>query len=227
MDQEVRNTSTRQTVFADIAEARDLIAKGGAEVVPDVPLISYDVLQFEGSDGLDQIWNHDSARHFPSFVECYINFSVKSIEDLINFNSEHAEKALSGGFEKPQGLLQDSVERQNDLSPAKYEEAKAFIRHKARVEGYERTFMNYDIDILAGPLDSRMGSIAAAAGLPSATAPLGYADSYNGRAYGLSITMGAGNEEKLVQFMSAWSASHPGLPKPPPQMANSKARSNL
>lgn len=126
------------------------------------------------------------------------------------------------GFEKPQGLLEDSIEKKDDLSPDKYEEAKAFIRHKARVEGYDRAFKDYDIDILAGPLDSRMGSIAAAAGLPSATVPLGYADFYNGRAYGLSIIADAGNEEKLVQFMSAWSASHPGLPKPPPQMANAK-----
>lgn len=67
-------------------------------------------------------------------------------------------------------------------------------------------------------LDCRVGSMSAAAGYLHATVPLGYADNYNGRAYGLSIVAGAGKEDKALQFMSAWEASHPRLRKPSPQM---------
>lgn len=67
-------------------------------MVGNVPLIPYDVLQFEGSDGLDQIWNHDFARHFPSFVAGYLDPPIKTVEDLVKFNSDNAEKALPGGM---------------------------------------------------------------------------------------------------------------------------------
>ena len=60
--------------------------------------------------------------------------------------------------------------------------------------------------------------MSAAAGYLHATVPLGYADNYNGRAYGLTIVAGAGKEEKALQFMSAWEASHPGLRISPPQL---------
>ena len=60
--------------------------------------------------------------------------------------------------------------------------------------------------------------MAAAAGYLHATVPLGYADNYNGRAYGLTIVAAARNERKAFEFMGAWEASHPGLRKPPPSM---------
>ncbi|KAJ5723744.1 hypothetical protein N7488_001779 [Penicillium malachiteum] len=173
---------------ADILDAMDMIAKGGGKVVQDFSLISYDKLQFERSDGLDQIWNHDFAHLFAAFVR------------------------------GPQGLLEDSIKMDSHLTAENYHKATTILREKARVEGYEKAFREYDVDIIAGPLDSRLGSIAAVAGFPSATVPLGYAESYNGRAYGLSIIAGAGKEEKLVQFMSAWNESHPELPKPPPML---------
>ncbi|KAJ5609522.1 hypothetical protein N7528_010089 [Penicillium herquei] len=201
---------------ADILDAMNLIAQGGGKVVQDISLISYDELQFEGLDGLDQIWNHDFAHCFTSFVQGYVDPPVRSVEDMIAFNIRNAEKALPGDFEKPQGLLEDSIKKESHLTVEKYHGATTSLREKARVEGYEKAFREYDVDIIAGPLDSRLGSIAAVAGFPSATVPLGYAESYNGRAYGLSIIAGARKEEKLVQFMSAWNESHPELPKPPP-----------
>ncbi|KAK2763968.1 hypothetical protein FQN54_009587 [Arachnomyces sp. PD_36] len=130
------------------------------------------------------------------------------------------------GFADPQALLEDAICNRDRLSDEKYEEAKAFVRKGARTNGYDKIFKEHGVDIVAGPLDSRMGSMAATAGLPSATVPLGYADFFNGRAYGLSIIAGAGREDKLVEFMSAWEASHPGLWKPPAQLAHS-ASSNL
>ncbi|KAJ5709046.1 hypothetical protein N7493_010380, partial [Penicillium malachiteum] len=185
---------------ADVLDAMDMIAEGGGKVVQDISLISYDELQFEGSDRLDQIWNHNFAHLFASFVQGYVDPPVNSVEDLINFNIRNAKKALPGDFEKPQGLLEDSIKKETHLTAEKYYEAKTTFREKARVEEHEKAFREYDVDIIAGPLDSRLGSIAAVAGFPSATVPIGYAESYNGRAYGLSIIAGAGKEKKTCSI---------------------------
>ena len=76
--------------------------------------------------------------------------------------------------------------------------------------------------MLIGPLDGRIVTVAAAAGYPAGVAPLGYADNYNGRAYGVAIVAKAGEEGKILQAMSAWEKTMPRR-IPPPQLANYKA----
>lgn len=117
-----------------------------------------------------------------------------------------------------QQCLEDAIKNRNRLSKEKYEEYKQKIRFAAWTNGFEKLFKHHEIDIIAGPQDSQLGTIAGAAGLLSASAPLGYADSYNGRAYGLSLIAGPGREDQIVHFMSAWEANQPGLRKPPPQL---------
>ena len=63
--------------------------------------------------------------------------------------------------------------------------------------------------MLIGPLDGRIVTVAAAAGYPAGVAPLGYADNYNGRAYGVAIVAKAGEEGKILQAMSAWEKTMP------------------
>ena len=104
------------------------------------------------------------------------------------------------------------------LSDEKYEDARKQIRATARTGGFDKIFNENDVDIVASLLDCRVGSMSAAAGYLHGTVPLGYADNYNGRAYGLTIVAGAGKEDKALRFMRAWEASHPELRKPPPQM---------
>ena len=60
-----------------------------------------------------------------------------------------------------------------------------------------------------------MASVAAVAGYPVASVPLGYAD-VNGRAFGMNMIAKAGEEAKMLEIMSAWEVSLPDARKPPP-----------
>lgn len=70
-----------------------------------------------------------------------------------------------------------------------------------------------------GPADARMASVAAAAGFPVGTVPLGYAN-FNGRAFGMNIIAAAGQESKMIEVMSAWENTFPEARKPPPILSN-------
>lgn len=67
-------------------------------------------------------------------------------------------------------------------------------------------------------MDGRIPIIAAAAGRPVGTVPLGYSPT-NGRPYGLAVVAVAGEEAKMLDFMTAWEATMPER-KPPPQMVD-------
>ena len=73
------------------------------------------------------------------------------------------------------------------------------------------------IDVIMGPADARMASVAAAAGYPVATVPLGFAD-FNGRAFGMNVIAPAGQEHEIFRVMSAWETTF-GPREPPPLLA--------
>ena len=70
-----------------------------------------------------------------------------------------------------------------------------------------------------GPADARMASVAAAAGFPVGTVPLGYAD-FNGRAFGMNLLSASGQESEMIEVMSAWEEAFPQARKPPPMLLN-------
>ncbi|KAL5331384.1 hypothetical protein ACEPPN_000914 [Leptodophora sp. 'Broadleaf-Isolate-01'] len=78
----------------------------------------------------------------------------------------------------------------------------SFIRTTAKENGFDRIFEETNTDLLLGPLDGRIVTIAAAAGYPCGVVPLGYADDYNGRAYGAVFVSRAGMESKILQAMN-------------------------
>lgn len=80
-----------------------------------------------------------------------------------------------------------------------------------------------EIDVIMGFADARMASVAAAAGYPVATVPLGFAD-FNGRAFGMNIIAPAGQEHNILRVMSAWETTF-GPRKPPPMLEGWDARS--
>lgn len=86
----------------------------------------------------------------------------------------------------------------------------------------------FDIDVIIGPADSLLSSIAAMsgsslhpysfplanrAGLPTACLPLSYLE-LNGRPFGLQALANAHREDLLVQVMSAWEATFPSRQPP-------------
>ncbi|KAK5073312.1 hypothetical protein LTR24_010359 [Lithohypha guttulata] len=73
------------------------------------------------------------------------------------------------------------------------------------------------VDVIMAPSDSRLVSVASAAGCPVANVPLGFAR-FNGRAHGLNVIARPRDERALLQVMLAWQGTFPEALAPPPMM---------
>ncbi|KAK5062767.1 hypothetical protein LTR84_004842 [Exophiala bonariae] len=214
----------------------DKIEKDGAKVVRDVNVAKTFDLEFEGKCGLEAIWDYEFPGALAKFFDFYQDSSIKTLQDLIQFNNDHPDLELPKGKivvsiitalhanlfpnldqANPQGLLTDALEP--GYSKDQYEKAKAYIRGEGKAT-FDSIFLEQGVDVVAGPLDGRIVSTAACAGYPACVVPLGYAPNTYGRAYGVTAVAAAGGEGKLIEFMSAWAASNPGLWQPPPLVVN-------
>jgi amidase len=108
--------------------------------------------------------------------------------------------------------------RDNNLSYSDYTKAVASIRGTASAS-INKTLADQKIDVVLGPAEARMASVAAVAAFPVASVPLGFAD-FNGRVFGMNVISGAGEEGKIFRFMSAWEATFPEARQPPPMLVN-------
>ncbi len=102
------------------------------------------------------------------------------------------------------------------MTEEKYAEGVKTIREAAGVNGIDKTLAEFNLDVIIGPMDGRIPTVAAAAGYPVGTMPLGYS-STDGRAFWACIISGAGGEAKILKAMSAWYATMPAR-EPPPQL---------
>ncbi|MCJ1249866.1 hypothetical protein MMC30_007092 [Trapelia coarctata] len=134
------------------------------------------------------------------------------MEEIIQFNKDHREQELLPAYPGQQQLEMSS---HSTLTSSQYEEIVKFVRLMAKTNGFDRIFVDNEVDLLMSSLDGRIVTIAAAAGYPACVIPLGYADNLNGRAYGVTIVAMAGREDQILEAMSAWEKTMPGR-RPPP-----------
>ena len=104
------------------------------------------------------------------------------------------------------------------MTHKRYERGLATTRNQTR-NAIEKSLKENDIDVIMGPADARIASVAAAAGYPVATVPLGFAD-FNGRAFGMNLIARENEEETLLQVMSAWEKTFG--PREPPTLPPSQ-----
>ena len=76
----------------------------------------------------------------------------------------------------------------------------------------------YDVDVIAGPCDSRFASVGSAAGVPVGNLPLGFAH-FNGRPFSLHVLAPKDEDVRILRVMSAWEATFPENVRPPPLLA--------
>ncbi|KAK3367391.1 amidase signature domain-containing protein [Lasiosphaeria ovina] len=196
-----------------LADAADIIAKSAGTVEQPVPLTSMDELVLDGEDALDQLWNHDFEKAWNVYLTGYKDTDIKSLVDIVEFNKKNPDIALPSAYPGQQ-LLEGALK--DTLSDEIYALGVKTIRDAARVNGIDKTLSEFDLDVIIGPMDGRIPTIAAAAGYPVGTMPLGYS-STNGRAFGACIITGAGQEDKILKAMSAWHVTMTKR-KPPPQL---------
>jgi hypothetical protein len=120
-----------------------------------------------------------------------------------------------------QQLLEDAIDETKRISSDKYHEGVRILRQAARTQGIDKTLAAHNLDVILGPMDGRIPTIAAAAGYPVGTMPLGYSVT-NGRPFGMCIVAAAGQEDKILRAMRAWDATI-GKRKTPPQLQRKQA----
>ncbi|KAJ5711486.1 amidase signature enzyme [Penicillium malachiteum] len=135
----------------------------------------------------------------PRFVDLFHECSITSVEDIVKFNKENAEKALPAPFTEQNDLenAMKTTDKKDNI-----DELKNNLRKAAR-DILDENFDNEGINILAAPGDSSLCIHAAAAGYPIATVPIGQLR-YNSRPFGLCLVARADEEKTLLQFMEAY-----------------------
>ncbi|MFN2501746.1 MAG: amidase [Pyrinomonadaceae bacterium] len=93
----------------------------------------------------------------------------KTLEDLIKFNDENKDKELPLFGQE---LFVDS-QKKGDLIDKAYTDALAKVKTAAREEGIDAVLGKYKLDALVGPTSGATWAIAATAGYPYITVPLG------------------------------------------------------
>jgi amidase len=121
------------------------------------------------------------------YLENLEESEVRSLADVIEYNLKHAEKELpprmnsnNASFTIPNPPLEYLLEltlwpdhprqdrfidsQNNTISPEVYERHLQHLRHVARDRGVERVLETYAVDVILGPTDSGLTSMAAAGG---------------------------------------------------------------
>ncbi|PTB49596.1 hypothetical protein M431DRAFT_500069 [Trichoderma harzianum CBS 226.95] len=186
-----------QAAYAKIA----LTAKSFKEV----ELVSIDAFEVNGRHSFYDI---QAARFKPTFEACLgtLEYSqVRTLDELIRFNQNHAEKALPPDYDNQDQLQNAATMTMSD------EEHDFLLRHARKVGrdiGIDKTLKEYDVDLIIAPADSPVNLLVSAAGYPSATMPLSYLE-YNGRPIGLVAFTTAGGEGMLLNFLRAYENTFP------------------
>ncbi|KAK4157240.1 amidase signature domain-containing protein [Chaetomidium leptoderma] len=172
----------------EIRQAYDVIKSKAKRFVNNVDLISIDnfVLDGEFSEGV--VVTVDLKKNLNTYLENLEESEVRSLADVINYNLKHADIKLP-----PHHPRQDlSIDSQNNsIAPEVYERHLQHLRHVARDRGVERVLETYAVDVILGPTDSGLTSMAAAGAYPLCAMPLSYLD-YNGRPFAVFGHRGTG-----------------------------------
>lgn len=161
---------------------------------------------------------------------------MKTLEDVVEFNKQHAAEELPpGDFFCPPPLpstgssakqiMKDQPSQQilengltDTMTDSEYDKGLKHLRESTR-DAVKKCLQEADADVIMASGESLMPTIAANAGYPIASVPLGFS-TYNGRPFGMEIMALNGQEGKIFEVMSAWEATFPEGRMPPPQLVD-------
>jgi amidase len=180
----------------------DAIRSAGATLVdatftPDYSQIGNDrtsVLQYEFKTDLNKYLAGRGAKY-------------KTLEDLIKFNEENKEKELT---KFGQELFIDS-QKKGDLTEKAYLDSLAKIKKATREDGIDAVLAKDKLDGLVGPTSGAMWSIAAVAGYPFITVPLGLREN---TATGMAFFGRPFSEPQLIKYAYAFEQKTKGRVTP-------------
>jgi amidase len=173
---------------------------------PDYSQIASDrtsVLQYEFKTDLNKYLAGRGAKY-------------RTLEDLIKFNEENKEKELP---KFGQELFIES-QKKGDLTEKAYLDSLAKIKKATREDGIDAVLAKDKLDGLVGPTSGAMWSIAAVAGYPFITVPLGLRESTNAQgapniaATGMAFFGRPFSEPQLIKYAYAFEQKTKGRVTP-------------
>jgi amidase len=144
-----------------------------------------------------------------------IGTEIRSLADIISFNSGNAERALRFG----QDIFLAAEATHGDLSELEYQSARQMDLHASRTVGLDAYMDQYRLDAVLFP-GTTGASIAAKAGYPSVQVPAGFVAGVQDRdtpeyPYGATFTGRAWSEPTLLRLAYAFEqATHIRRPAP-------------
>ncbi|KAF6832276.1 glutamyl-tRNA amidotransferase subunit [Colletotrichum plurivorum] len=201
---------------------RDAVEKmraAGARVVYPMELPEYDIVAYN-KQTLHTIAYHEFPSEVAKFAE---NFepaeggTIRSLEDVIHWNKEHAMQALPEPF-TTQTELEAAVLAKSSMTEDERQMAVAGVRRLAGTYGLSKAMGDAGVDIVLSASDSLAVGFAGAAGWPIATAPLGNLTS-NGQPFGFFAVAAEGREDLLFDSLGAFHATFPTVEQAPLSLA--------
>jgi amidase len=132
---------------------------------------------------------------------------ARSLADLIAFDSSHCWQELTYFGQE----LFEVAQATGGMADPAYQPARDFCILKSRTEGIDAAIRDHDLDAIVAPTWSLLISVAAVAGYPSLSVPVGYRA--DGTPVGFMFAGGPLQEGKLLGFaydleqeLQAWSA---------------------
>ncbi|KAK2594393.1 hypothetical protein QQS21_007899 [Conoideocrella luteorostrata] len=204
-----------EQVLREINGAYDIIKGKAKRFAANVPLATPDTFKLDGENSEAVITQTDLKTQLKSYLKGLNESKVHSLEDIIAFNKQHADEELPTHHPR-QDLF---IEAQGmHVSAQDYKKHLQHLKKAAGEDGVSHILQKYGVDVIIGPADSFLTSMATGSGYPIAGMPLSYLD-FNGRAFGLAAIAGQNQEALLVKVLSAWEATFPPR-KPPPMLVN-------
>ncbi|WVO18403.1 hypothetical protein L204_106119 [Cryptococcus depauperatus] len=175
------------------------------KVVKPVRLISMDEATENGEKDINNAFRYTFKGLLEGYLASINDCKVHTLADLIDVNKEHAEQELPPSANNQANLIRALHPNMTD---EQYHSLLSFARDRCSKRGIDKTFEENGVDIVMGPGDALLFSIAGSAGYPIASLPLNYLD-FNGRAFGLQIIAKAHQDALLIRAQSAWEATFP------------------
>lgn len=202
-----------EQICEDTTNAYEVVKGKAKSFTANVPLPSIESFKLNGTYSDVVVMRADLKKELNAYLQDLEESRVRTLQDIINFNIEHATEELPPHHPRQDEFLKA---QEQQTSPEEYERHLEHLRRAAAVDGIARILDEYGLDVILGPADSFITSFATGSGYPIAAMPLSYLR-FNGRPLGVAAIARKNQDALLVKVMSAWEATFPS--RQPPRLA--------
>ncbi|ORX39547.1 amidase signature domain-containing protein [Kockovaella imperatae] len=179
------------------------MAELGAIVINGTSVPSADQLATSTAETI--VLDTDFKVDLATYLSRLSNSQIESLADLIDFDDAHADLEFAPG-ECCQEILVRSVQT-TGRNATEYIHARATDYNIGRTNGIDYVLDKYQADALVLPTEGYASSLAAVAGYPIVSVPLGYLS--NGQPFGMAFIGRQWSEATLISLMAAWEENSP------------------